>query len=75
VAGLPVDTTIYTLRHSRIAALLLGNMHVQFVANVTDTSVRMIEQHYGQHITAHEPAQMLIRQLLAMESEHASVAA
>lgn len=46
-AHLPGATTLYTLRHSTITDLVTGGLDLFTVAQVSGTSVAMIEQHYG----------------------------
>lgn len=46
-AGLPQAATAYTLRHSVITDLVRGGLPILTVAQLADTSVVMIEQHYG----------------------------
>jgi site-specific recombinase XerD len=46
-AGLPPETTAYSLRHSTITDLVTDGLDLLTVAQVSGTSVRMIEQHYG----------------------------
>lgn len=46
-AKLPAGTTAYTLRHSTISDLVHGGLDLLTVAQISGTSVRMIEQHYG----------------------------
>jgi integrase len=46
-AGLPAAATAYTLRHSTITDLVVGGLDLMTVAQVSGTSVRMIEQHYA----------------------------
>ena len=46
-ANLPAGTTAYTLRHSTISDLVHGGLDLLTVAQISGTSVRMIEQHYG----------------------------
>lgn len=46
-AGLPEATTAYTLRHSTITDLVQGGLDLLTVAQVSGTSVAMIERHYG----------------------------
>lgn len=46
-AGLPPATTAYTLRHSVITDLVTGGLDLLTVAQVSGTSVDMIERHYG----------------------------
>lgn len=52
-AGLPADTTIYSLRHSSIARMLLRGLPIRLVASLHDTSTPIIEQHYGQFVDRH----------------------
>lgn len=46
-AGLPPETTAYTLRHSTITDLVTGGLDLLTVAKVAGTSVKMIDSHYG----------------------------
>jgi integrase len=46
-AKLPAGTTAYTLRHSTITDLVNGGLPLLAVAQISDTSVEMIERHYG----------------------------
>lgn len=46
-AGLPNGTTAYTLRHSTITDLVHAGVDLLTVAQISGTSVRMIEKHYG----------------------------
>lgn len=46
-AKLPVGATAYTLRHSTITDLVNGGLPLLAVAQISDTSVEMIERHYG----------------------------
>lgn len=46
-AGLPEHTTAYSLRHSTITDLVTAGLPTLTVAQVSGTSVRMIEKHYG----------------------------
>lgn len=46
-AGLPAGVTAYTLRHSVITDLVDGGLTLLAVAQISDTSVEMIERHYG----------------------------
>lgn len=46
-AGLPTTATAYTLRHSTITDLVQGGLDLLTVAQVSGTSVAMIERHYG----------------------------
>lgn len=46
-AQLPPTTTAYTLRHSTITDLVTSGLDLLTVAQVSGTSVAMIERHYG----------------------------
>jgi integrase len=46
-AKLPVGATAYTLRHSVISDLVHGGLDLLTVAQISGTSVAMIERHYG----------------------------
>ncbi len=46
-AGLPPNTTAYTLRHSTITDLVIGGLSLLTVGQISDTSAEMIERHYG----------------------------
>lgn len=46
-AKLPAGTTAYTMRHSVITDLVHGGLDLLTVAQISGTSVRMIEKHYG----------------------------
>jgi integrase len=46
-AKLPKATVCYTLRHSIITDLVVGELDIFTVAKLAGTSVRMIEKHYG----------------------------
>lgn len=46
-AGLPAGATAYTLRHSTITDLVTGGLDLMTVAQVSGTSVAMIERHYA----------------------------
>ncbi len=50
-AGLPLSATAYTLRHSVISDLVHGGLDLLTVAQISGTSVAMIEKHYG-HLRA-----------------------
>ena len=47
LAKLPPETTTYTLRHSTITDLANGGLPLLTIAQISDTSVEMIERHYG----------------------------
>jgi site-specific recombinase XerD len=59
-AGLPATVTAYTLRHSVITDLVTGGLDLLTVAQLSGTSVAMIEQHYG-HLRADHAAAALAR--------------
>jgi hypothetical protein len=61
-ARLPAGSTIYSLRHSSIARMLLRNVPIKIVADTHDTSTSQIERHYGRWIKHH--ADDLIRAAL-----------
>ncbi|AXA84446.1 integrase [Lysobacter oculi] len=46
-ANLSPETTAYTLRHSTITDLVTEGLDLLTVAQISGTSVRMIERHYG----------------------------
>ena len=46
-AELPTGITAYTLRHSVITDLVNSGLAILTVAQISDTSVEMIERHYG----------------------------
>jgi integrase len=45
--------TIYALRHTSIVRQLLAGVPIRIVAALHDTSVKMIEQNYSEHIADH----------------------
>ena len=45
--GLPGATAAYTLRHSVITDLIYAHLPILTVAQLSGTSVAMIERHYG----------------------------
>jgi len=57
-AGLPDETTAYTLRHSTITDLVTDGLDLLTVAKVAGTSIRMIEKHYG-HLRGDHAAKAL----------------
>jgi integrase len=59
-AGLPAGTTAYTLRHSTISDLVHAGLDLLTVAQISGTSVRMIEQHYG-HLRSRVAVQALAK--------------
>lgn len=46
-SGLPANATAYTIRHSVISDLIHGGLDLLTVAQLSGTSVAMIEKHYG----------------------------
>lgn len=57
-ASLPVGATAYTLRHSTITDLVNGGLQLLAIAQISDTSIEMIERHYG-HLDRHASAEAL----------------
>ena len=57
-SGLPTKVTAYTLRHSVITDLVTGGLDLLTVAQLSGTSVAMIEKHYG-HLQAEHAAAAL----------------
>jgi hypothetical protein len=47
------DATIYSLRHSSIARMLLRGLPIRLVAELHNTSTPIIEAHYGRFIARH----------------------
>jgi integrase len=45
--GLPANTTAYSLRHSTITDLVVDRLDLLTIAQISGTSVSMIEKHYG----------------------------
>lgn len=58
VAMLPESTTAYTLRHSTITDLVQSGLDLLTIAQVSGTSVAMIEKHYG-HLQRKRAAEAL----------------
>jgi integrase len=53
-AGLPPATVMYALRHSAITDLLtLHRLDTMSVSALSDTSLAMIERHYGHLVNRH----------------------
>ena len=52
-AGLTESVTAYTLRHSVITDLVTNGLDLLTVAQLSGTSVAMIEKHYGHHRADH----------------------
>jgi len=57
-AGLPGSTTAYAMRHSAITDLVTAGLDLLTVAQLSGTSVAMIERHYG-HLRADHAAAAL----------------
>lgn len=57
-AGLPDTVTAYSMRHSAITDLVTGGLDLLTVAQLSGTSVAMIERHYG-HLRADHAAAAL----------------
>lgn len=57
-AGLPAGATAYTLRHSTITDLVQSGIPLLTVAQLSGTSARMIEAHYG-HLQQEQAAKAL----------------
>ena len=53
LTGLPDSTTTYTIRHSIITELVTGGLDLLTVAQLSGTSVAMIEKHYGHFRAEH----------------------
>lgn len=52
-AKLPPSTSAYTLRHSTITDMVTGGLPLLTVAQISGTSVAMIERHYGHLVGTH----------------------
>jgi integrase len=61
LAELPNEITLYSIRHSVITDLIHKGLDILTVAQISGTSVRMIEKHYG-HLTV-EHAKKALAQL------------
>jgi integrase len=57
-AKLPAATCAYTIRHSTITDLVLAGVPLLTVAQISGTSVTMIERHYG-HLVQERAAEAL----------------
>lgn len=57
-AGLPDTVTAYSMRHSAITDLISGGLAILTAAQLSGTSVAMIEKHYG-HLRADDAASAL----------------
>jgi hypothetical protein len=67
-AGLPADTTMYSLRHSRIVAMIQANIPLRIIASMCDTSTAMIETHYSRWIARTDSAVEQVRRALTLPS-------
>lgn len=63
IANLRGDTSAYTLRHSVITDLVRGGLPILTIAQLADTSVAMIEKHYG-HLVRNDAEQALAQLVL-----------
>jgi site-specific recombinase XerD len=59
-AKLPPEVTAYALRHSTITDLVHGGLDAMTVAQLSGTSVLMIDKHYG-HLTREHSRDALAR--------------
>lgn len=59
-AELPPSVTAYSIRHSVITDLVTGGLDLLTVAQLSGTSIAMIERHYG-HLRADHAAEALAR--------------
>jgi site-specific recombinase XerD len=59
-AKLPETVTMYTIRHSVITDLIHGGLDTLTVAQLSGTSILMIEKHYG-HLTQEHAKEALSR--------------
>lgn len=59
-AGLPSGTCAYTMRHSVITDLVTGGLPILTVAQISGTSVAMVEKHYG-HLVGNGAEEALAR--------------
>jgi integrase len=57
-AELPDGATAYTLRHCVLTDLVIARLPILTVAQISDTSVQMIERHYG-HLVGEDAARAL----------------
>ncbi|WP_341711046.1 tyrosine-type recombinase/integrase [Erythrobacter sp.] len=62
-AGLPTKASAYTLRHSVITDLVRGGLPILTIAQLADTSVAMIERHYG-HLVRNDAEEALAQLVL-----------
>ena len=62
-AELPDRASAYTLRHSVITDLVRGGLPILTVAQMSDTSVAMIEKHYG-HLVRNDAEEALAKLML-----------
>lgn len=62
-AELPCRASAYTMRHSVITDLVRGGLPILTVAQMSDTSVAMIEKHYG-HLVRNDAEEALAKLML-----------
>jgi integrase len=58
MAHLPSTATAYTLRHCVLTDLIIAGLPILAVTQIADTSVQMIERHYG-HLVGDDAAKAL----------------
>jgi site-specific recombinase XerD len=56
--GLPTAAVFYSLRHSLITELVHDGLDLLTIAQISGTSLRMIERHYG-HLTEQQALRAL----------------
>ncbi len=62
------EATLYSLRHTRITAWIVDGLSATEIGQRTDTSARMIEQHYARELARRAHQQDRVRQLQAAEA-------
>ena len=67
-AKLPGDVVFYTLRHSYIANAISARMDIYSIAEITGTSISMIEKHYGKLLKERVREQMAKAALIDLTS-------
>lgn len=65
-AKLPRDVVFYTLRHSFIAFAINAGMDIYSVAEITGTSIKMIEKHYGKLLKDRVRQQMVSASIVSV---------
>ena len=71
-AGLGLNVTFYSLRHSMIIRALLAGVPIRIIAATTDTSTTMIERTYSSYV-GHFADEVARRGLLASSPSSANV--